>query len=102
MINEMPFSHPADPRDVHGTSWVLNQAGQGRSDRRNRAAIVRAHQIQPLRPVASPLQPDVAQQFADEWRRDNAPMRHVGRDALVGGVLGFALVKAAQNRRGRR
>lgn len=57
--------------------------------------------MQPLPRVASPLATDAA--FAREIRDDYAPRdQNVAERALIGGVLAFAVVRAAQNRGGRR
>src|SRR5258708_1737291 len=87
-----------------GTSWVLNSAGSGHhTERRNRAAQIRAQQYapQPLPRIAPPLQLNDSQSFVDEYRRNYAPHRSVAGSMVQGAVLGYLLVRAAQNRRAR-
>lgn len=46
--NPMPFSHPADPSDVHGTGWNQDLAGQGKHGQRQWQRAPRRSQPAPL------------------------------------------------------
>jgi hypothetical protein len=64
--------------------------------------VIRAGQnMQPAPRVAPPLQLNDSQSFVDEYRRDYAPHQNVAGRMILGAVLGFALQRVIQNRRGR-
>lgn len=72
--NEMPFSHPISPDDVHGTGWHQDLAGQGKAGKRSfsqhRAAARIAQappRFQQMRAIGSPLEGDRVQGFVDEF-----------------------------------
>lgn len=89
--------------DSPTTGWHQRMAGEGRhSDYSAQRRASRQPQFHPVPPqkVAPPLAGlNDAVAFADEVGR--GLQRNVGRDMLVGGVLGALLVRAVQNR-GRR
>ena len=105
--NEMPF-RPVNwgGQDPHSPTTGHHQASAGAGDhwteRKRRGAAVRTGQMLPIPKVSSPLHGDEVQVFAQEWAADNAPPRSVARDMIIGGVLGVALTRVIQNRRGRR
>ena len=114
MTNDFRMSRPADPSDVGGTSWILNEAGTGQQGKRTFAQHrFDAGRAQP--PVVHPLPQDVGPTLIPE--RGNAflqgvlaselPHARPGLGArLAGGVLGAvigvkAFEMATRNRRAR-
>lgn len=99
MASNYTFSHPASPDDIHGsTSWHQEMAGSGRhTERVKRCQATRAAQLYELPVMTSPLAN--VEPFVDEYRRNYVPHVSVARNAIVGGVLGAAIVHYA--RRGR-
>jgi hypothetical protein len=95
---------PANWNGPNGTGWIQGQAGSGHwTERRMRGTAVRSGQLpaQPPQRVQSPLAGlNDAQAFVDEIARDN--QMNKARQMIIGGVLGYALVKTAQMRRARR
>lgn len=86
------------------TGWhqAAAGAGQHRTERQARGQAVRiGHQMNALPAVQLPLNLDATGAFIDEWRRDNAPHVNVAERAIIGGVLGYALQRSIQARRGR-
>ena len=98
MATNYSMSHPASPDDVNGTGWHQQDAGAGRH-RRPRSAMPRPVQVER---AASPLSSNAVTQFIGAYEMaeaaEHARRARFGR-AVVGGVLGFALVKSYQNRR---
>lgn len=103
-VNEMPF-RPVNwgGQTPHSPSTGHHEAEAGNGTHASLSAqrwAGRRHQFAPLPipKIASPLQANEAAVFADEFARDNH--RNVGRDMVVGAVLGYALTRYAQARRG--
>jgi hypothetical protein len=97
--NEMPFSHPASPDDVHGTSWINNAAGEARPRMTQAAfrAMTRRSQPQgplPLPVIPAPLVGDRPQAFIEG--ATNGTGRQF-RPSLAGSVLGALAGVAAYN-----
>ncbi|SRR5258708_38088945 len=102
MVNDYHITSAANWDGPHGTGHFQDRAGTGRTERQSRAMAIHIGQsMQPLPRVASPLSGlnDTAA-FVDEISRDY--QRNVAKDALIGGVLGFAITRAIQTRRGHR
>jgi hypothetical protein len=110
--NKMPFSHPADPSDVHGTSWILNQAGQGMQGKRTFAQHrFDARRAQPpvVQPLPHPAGPQIVPQRQEPFlegmtaglgRTYNQPSltsKLIG--AGLGAVVGVKLHDAVMKRR---
>jgi hypothetical protein len=91
-VNEFKMTPPPEWH-TPTTGHFQADAGSGLS-RRQRAAAV--HQgLQPFVPLVGP---NVAADFAQEWRAAERP-GHLLRSTVVGGVLGYALQRYIQNRR---
>ena len=84
------------------TGHFYADAGSGRrTERVARSQAIRAgQQMQALPVLPDVLHTTETRAFAREWAEDNAPRRNVARDMLVHGVLGYALVRSIQGRRG--
>jgi hypothetical protein len=103
--NEMPF-RPINwaGQDPHGvtTGWHQADAGAGRHvpERIRRGRGVQSGPtLFQLPNIVSPLAVNEVQAFAQEAA---PPRRNVLLDATVGGVLGYALVRSIERRRGQR
>lgn len=99
MASNYTFSHPASPDDIHGsTSWHQELAGSGRrTERMKRSHAVRAGQMYALPVLPNPLGEAAA--FVREIERaEELNRRSTLRNAVVGGVLGAAIVHAWRNR----
>jgi hypothetical protein len=101
-VNEMPFS-PVNwgGQDPHGVTTGHHEAAAGAghhfTERQRRSAATQQG-LYALPVVRSPIG-NQAQAFGEEYARDNRVS--VTRAALVGGVLGWGLVRTAQKMRGR-
>jgi hypothetical protein len=102
--SEAHFTQNWGGQDPHSPSTGGQQRMAGEGTHASYSAqrwAARRNQFQPmpLPMVQSPLNADEIQAFA----QGAAPrLRDVAKDALIGGVLGYAVVRAAQRRRGRR
>jgi hypothetical protein len=102
--NEAHFTQNWGGQDPHSPTTGARQRMAGEGTHASLSAqrwAARRSQVQPyaLPVVQSPLNAEEIQAFAQGAA---PPQRDVWKDAVIGGILGYAVVRAAQRRRGRR